>query len=136
MRGTDPFGEPTDSRDEVARLGSARNRASFFVSIPKWTACAFIAWQVRLSIEAMAGPNAAPSLLIRLGREVSYWEIVCWLAGALGVLAGLYSRRLLRRQAEKETLNSAILEKRLMAALGPGPSPIAPKPATSPGSRE
>jgi hypothetical protein len=124
----DPIVESAEMSNEAARRQNARNRASFLISIPKWAAYAVIAWQVRLSIEAMTGANATPSLLMRIGREVSYWEIVCWLAGALGVLAGLYSRHLLRRQVDKDALNTAILEKRLMAA---GSSPIAHRPASS-----
>jgi len=86
----------------------------FITSLPKWAAIAIIAWQAGISIEALASRSALPSLLItRFGRQASYWEVVCWAAGILGIFFGLYSRRLLRRQSALDTARLGAIERRL-----------------------
>jgi len=95
-------------------LREAYRRGSFFSSLPKWAAVAIIAWQAGISIRALASKDSLPSLLLtRFGRQASYWEVVCWVAGILGILFGLYSWRLLRRQAGMDTARLFALEKRL-----------------------
>ncbi len=84
-----------------------------FVSLPKWAAYAIIAWQVRLSIEALVGQYAVPSLLTRFWRQASVWEVVCWAAAVLGLLLGFYSRHLLSRQAARDLARLDSLENRL-----------------------
>jgi hypothetical protein len=49
--------------DVSAGMRWADRLGTLLVSLPKWTACAVIAWQIRLSIEVLAGKNAMPSLL-------------------------------------------------------------------------
>ena len=83
-------------------------------SLPKWVAVSVIAWQAGISLEALASKNALASLLIeRFGRETSYWEVICWVAGILGILFGLHSRRLLRRQSALDSARLNALEQRL-----------------------
>jgi len=89
--------------------------------LPKWIALAIIAWQARLSIEALAGRNAIPSLLTRFGREASYWELVCWAAALIGILYGAYSQHLLHRRDSQDMLKVELLEKRLLALHGQSP---------------
>lgn len=93
----------TDSAPEVtAGIQRADRMGAFLVALPKWTAIAVIAWQIRLSIEALAGKYAFPSLLTRFWRQASAWEVVCWVAGISGLLFGLYTRHLLNRQAARD----------------------------------
>ena len=99
-------------------LKRADRVGAFLTSLPKWTAYAIIAWQARLSIEALAGKNAVASLLIRFGRETSYWELACWAAGLLGILYGGYSHHLLRRQMTADMLKIGTIEKRLKTIVG------------------
>ncbi len=88
----------------------------FLTSLPKWAAVAVIVWQAGISIVALADRSAVPSLLLqRFGRQASYWEVVCWIAGALGIFFGLYSRRLLRRQSHFDTARLGALERRFSA---------------------
>jgi hypothetical protein len=95
-------------------LRKADRLGLFLTSLPKWTAIAIIAWQFAISIEALASKSSVPSLLItRFGREASYWEVVCWVAGLFGILFGLYNRRLLRRQLALDTARLNAIERRL-----------------------
>ncbi len=94
------------------RMRTADRRGLLVTSIPKWVAWAIIAWQVRLSIEALAGKNGLASFLIRFGRETSFWELGCWIAGLLGILFGLYNHHLLRIQITKGTTGDTVLEHR------------------------
>ncbi len=98
----------------------ADRMGALLISLPKWAAYAVIAWQVRLSIEALVGKYAFPSLLIRFWRQASAWEVVCWVAGLLGLLLGLYSRHLLNRQITRDLSRMDAFEKRLdeMAVSG------------------
>lgn len=89
--------------DSNARFEKADRLGALISSLPKWTAYAIIAWQARLSIEALAGKGAPASLLTRFGRETSSWELACWIAGILGIIFGLYSRYLLRRYRTLES---------------------------------
>jgi hypothetical protein len=118
----DTQGTPADSERQQVRVPSntelklrkADRVGIFITSLPKWVAIAIIAWQAGISIEALASRNALPSLLImRFGRQTSYWEVVCWAAGILGIFVGLYSRRLLRRQLALDTARLAAIERRL-----------------------
>jgi hypothetical protein len=66
----------SDSKLEWAvRLGA------LLTTIPKWAAYAVIAWQIRLSIEALSGKNAGAALLTRFERQTTSWELICWVAG-------------------------------------------------------
>ena len=96
-----------------AGVQKADRLGAFLISLPKWVAYAVIAWQVRLSIEALVGQYAFPSLLIRFWRQASAWEVVCWIAGMLGLLLGFYSRHLLNRQIARDLSHMDAIEKRL-----------------------
>ena len=109
------------STDLSARMRTADRRGLLLTSIPKWAAWATIAWQVRLSVEALAGKNGLASFLIRFGRETSYWELGCWAAGLLGIMFGIYNRHLLRLQITKGSVHMTTLENRVKAVYGDGP---------------
>jgi hypothetical protein len=118
----DTQSRPVDSERQQVRVPSntelelwkADRVGIFITSLPKWVAIAVIAWQAGISIEALASRSALPSLLImRFGRQASYWEVVCWVAGILGVFFGLYSWRLLRRQSALDTARLGAIERRL-----------------------
>jgi hypothetical protein len=99
--------------DFSAGIQKADRLGALLVSLPKWTAWAIIAWQVRLSIEALVGKNAVPSLLIRFWRQASIWEVGCWIASMLGLIFGLYSRHLVKRQVARDLSRIDSIEKRL-----------------------
>ena len=105
--------------DLSGEIQKADRLGAFFVSLPKWAALAVIAWQIRLSIEALAGQYAFPSLLTRFWRQASIWEVVCWGAGMLGLLFGFYSRHLLNRQVVRDLSRMDSIEKRLDALAHP-----------------
>jgi hypothetical protein len=109
-----------DSLDFSAGIQKADRLGTLLVSLPKWTACAVIAWQIRLSIEVLVGKYAFPSLLTRFWRQASVWEVVCWTAGMLGLLLGFYSRHLLNRQVTQALMRMDSLERRLDARSAPG----------------
>jgi len=115
-----------------AGIERADNLGALAASLPKWVAWTVIAWQAGLSIPALAGKGALPSLLMRFERQASYWEIVCWIAGLLGILFGLYSRHLLHRQRTKEDLSLEAIERQLQAVLGSPASGATP--TTNPSS--
>jgi len=98
-----------------AGMQKADRLGAFFTSLPKWAAFAVIAWQIRLSIEALVGKYAFPSLLTRFWRQASVWEVVCWAAGMLGLLFGFYSRHLLNRQVARDLSRLDFIEKRIDA---------------------
>jgi hypothetical protein len=110
--------------DLVRRLRRSGNTGSLITSIPKWAAYAIIAWQAAISIEAMTGKTGLASLLERFGRQASYWEVVCWVAGLLGILFGLYSRHLLRKHVARDAARLDALERRLFENLGTGPAVV------------
>jgi hypothetical protein len=97
------------------KIRKADRKGAILVSLPKWIAWAVIAWQIRLSIETLAGENAFPSLLTRFWRQASIWEVVCWSAGLLGLMLGLYCRHLLHRQVTRDLSRLNAIEKRLEA---------------------
>jgi hypothetical protein len=110
-----------NTRDFSAGIQRADKMGAFLVSLPKWAAWAIIAWQIRLSIEALTGKYAFPSFLTRFWRQASLWEVACWAGGMLCLAFGLYNRHLLRRQTARnlDRLNS--IEKRLrVQAAGDG----------------
>jgi hypothetical protein len=109
-----------DTLDFSAGIQKADRLGAILVSLPKWTAYALIAWQIRLSIETLVGKYAFPSLLTRFWRQASVWEVVCWAAGMLGLLLGLYSRRLLNRQMTRDLARMDSLERRLDAREAEG----------------
>jgi hypothetical protein len=118
--------EPDDlpheaAADLSARMRTADRRGLLLASIPKWAAWAIIAWQIRLSVEALAGKNGLASFLIRFGRETSYWELGCWAAGLLGIMFGIYNRHLLRLQITKGSVHMTTLENRVKAIYGDSP---------------
>ena len=111
---TVPEGRPDNIPPAVvAKMRKADKMGALLVSLPKWIAGAVIAWQIRLSIEVLAGKYALPSLLIRFWRQASPWEVLCWIAGALGVIFGLYSRYLLHRQVFQHLSQLRAIEKHL-----------------------
>jgi hypothetical protein len=124
MKNGETHSEPTPGRQretpaEVdAGFQKADRLGALVVSLPKWTAYAIIAWQAALSVEALSGKNAIASLLIRFGREASFWEVVCWAAALLGILYGLYNRHLLRRQITKESLRMQSVERQIRTLYG------------------
>jgi hypothetical protein len=99
--------------DISAGIQKADRTGALLVSLPKWTAWAIIAWQIRLSIEALVGKNAVPSLLIRFWRQASIWEVGCWIAGMLGLIFGLHSQQLLKRQLARDLSRIQSIERRL-----------------------
>ncbi len=118
----------SERQADMELIRRANYRGKLVTSIPKWIALAIIAWQVRLSVDAMAGKNGIASLLVRFGREASYWEVVCWAGGILGVLYGLYSSHLLRRYMAHDASRLNAIERRLN--LIPGPNLPESKPST------
>ena len=109
--------EKVDEEDALldfsAGVQNADRLGAFLVSLPKWAACIVIGWQIRLSIEVLVGKYAFPSLLTRFWRQASVWEVVCWIAGILGLLLGFYSLRLLNRQAARDLARMDSFERRL-----------------------
>ncbi len=104
-------------------LAKADRLGILITSLPKWVTLAVVAWQAGISIRALADRSALASLLItRFGRETSYWEIVCWVAGILGLFAGLYNWRLLKRQSTMDTARLRTLERRLGLVDEPVPT--------------
>jgi len=95
----------------AARLQKAEQKGALLAALPKWAALAVIVWQAAISIRGLSG--AMPSLLLRVGRETTVWELVCWIAGVLGLLFGAYSHHLLRRQKSQIMLSYRLLENRL-----------------------
>jgi hypothetical protein len=89
---------PRDGSPDEAevKLRWADRLGAFLTSTPKWIALAVVAWQARLSIEALAGKNGLASFLARFNQQTTTWELVCWLAAVAGIVYGLYSRFLLR----------------------------------------
>ena len=79
------------------RVRSADRMGTLITTVPKWIALAVVAWQTRLSIEALSGKSALSSLVMRFDRQTTTWELVCWAAGAVGLLYGIYSRMVLGR---------------------------------------
>ncbi len=110
-----------DTLDLSKEMKKADMRGSLIVSLPKWILAAVIAWQIRLSVEALVGDHAVPSLLIRFWRQVSIWEVACWGAGMLGLAFGFYSWHLLKSQAVRDLSRLTDIENRLDAlAAMPG----------------
>jgi hypothetical protein len=98
--------------DELAsRLEKAEQKGAFITALPKWAAVAIIVWQAAISIRGLSG--AMPSLLLRVGRETTVWELVCWIAAVLGLFFGAYNHHLLRRQKSQIMLSYRLLENRL-----------------------
>ena len=105
--------EDNTALDFSTRIHKADRAGALLVSLPKWIAWAVIAWQIRLSIEGLVGEHAIPSLLIRFYRQASIWEVGCWSAGVLGLIFGLYSRHLVKRQLDRDASRIESIEKRL-----------------------
>jgi hypothetical protein len=105
--------QENDKIDFSIDIQKADRMGALIVSLPKWIAWATIAWQIRLSIEALVGKYAFPSLLTRFWRQASAWEVACWGAGMLGLVFGVYSRRLLKRQITQDWSRIESMEKRL-----------------------
>jgi|WetSurSiteA1Bulk_404760.scaffolds.fasta_scaffold78803_2 hypothetical protein len=113
------FTQQDKSPDDLAvRLQRAEQKGAIITALPKWAALAIITWQAAISIRGLSG--AMPSLLLRIGRETSIWELVCWLAGVLGILYGAYSHHLMRRQKSQILSSYQLLENRLAALSGAG----------------
>ena len=95
-----------ETPDESIRkaLKSADQLSLWLTSAPKWLALAVVAWQIRLSIEALTGRNGLASLLERFGRQTSLWELACWASGLAGVVLGIYSRIVLHRQQARPAM--------------------------------
>ena len=112
--------------DPLANILKADRKGAILVSLPKWIAWAVIAWQIRLSVETLAGENAFPSLLTRFWRQASVWEVVCWGTGLLGLILGLYCRYLLHRQVAQDLSRMNSIEKRLETL-----TPVSGRPSTA-----
>ncbi len=110
--------------DFLAGIRKTDRMGALLVALPKWIAWAIIAWQIRLSIEALVGKYAFPSLLNRFWRQASAWEVACWGVGMLCLIFGLYSRHLLNRQVARDLSRLDSIEKRLdaLAAASGNPS--------------
>jgi hypothetical protein len=91
----------------------AEKLGELITSLPKWAALAIIVWQGSLSVIALSQTGSSAALLTRFGRQASYWEVVCWIGGMLGIFYGLYSRHLLRRQEALGTERLEAMERRL-----------------------
>ena len=114
-----------DAADDLSsRILEADRKGTFLVSLPKWIAWVIIAWQVRLSIEALTGKYAFPSLLTRFWRQASIWEVVCWGVCMFGLMFGFHSRYLLHKQVTRDLSRMNSIEKRLdaMAAVSGKPA--------------
>ena len=59
------------------RVRSADRMGTLITTVPKWMALAVVAWQARLSIEALSGKSALSSLVMRFDRQTTTWELVC-----------------------------------------------------------
>jgi hypothetical protein len=105
--------------DSSPEFQKADRKGALLVSLPKWILAAVIAWQIRLSIEALVGEHAIPSLLTRFWRQASIWEVVTWGAGILGLIFGLYSRHLLKRQLVRDLSRLSAIENRLDTLKSP-----------------
>ncbi len=101
--------------DLSTRIPEADRKGAILVSLPKWIAWTIIAWQIRLSIEALTGQYAFPSLLTRFWRQASIWEVVCWGVCVLGLMFGFHSRYLLHKQVTRDLSRMNSIEKRLDA---------------------
>jgi hypothetical protein len=110
-----PIRNENDTVEFSSGIQRADRRGALIVSLPKWLAWAIIAWQIRLSIEALVGKYAFPSLLTRSWRQASIWEVVCWGAGMLGLAFGLHSRRLFKKQLAQDWARIKSIEERLDA---------------------
>jgi hypothetical protein len=99
--------------DFSTRVQKADRMGVMLVTIPKWIAWAVIAWQIRLSIEVLVGRYAFPSLLSRSWRQASIWEVVCWIAGMLGLAYGIYNRRLIKRRTAQDLSRLELIERHL-----------------------
>ncbi|HTY61923.1 MAG TPA: hypothetical protein VMG30_06665 [Acidobacteriota bacterium] len=99
--------------DHSAETQKADRQGKILVSLPKWIAWAVIAWQIRLSIEALTGKYAFPSLLTRSWRQASIWEVVCWTMAVLGLVFGIHYRYLVRKQLTRDLSRMQSIEKRL-----------------------
>lgn len=118
--------------DLSTEIQKADRKGTLLVSLPKWILAVVIAWQIRLSIEALVGEHAIPSLLIRFWRQASIWEVASWGAGMLGLIFGFYSRHLLKRQVVRDLSRLSVIEKRLDAiAEIPGGPTAAPDRSAS-----
>ena len=112
--GSDAGGRQQGTLEEFERrIRNADRFGNLLTSIPKWAAFAVIAWQATLSIVALSARDSLASFLTRFGRETSVWELICWLAGLLGVLYGLYSGHLLRSQITSGLRRLESLERRM-----------------------
>ena len=86
-----------ETRPLDKRVRSADRMGTMITTVPKWIALAVVAWQARLSIEALSGRSGLASLAMRFDRQTTLWELVCWAAGAVGLVCGIYSRMVLGR---------------------------------------
>ena len=118
--------------DLPTRVKDAERKGALLVSLPKWFAWAIIAWQIRLSIEALTGKYAFPSLLTRFWRQASVWEVACWGVCVLAIVFGLHSRYLLHKQVTRDLSRINSLEKKLdaLAAVSGKPATIDDRSAT------
>ncbi len=113
---SDPATTPENEEFESSiKIRRADRMGVLAVSLPKWIALAIIAWQIRLTVEALVGKYAFPSLVTRVWRQASVWEVVCWGTGLLGVVFGLFSRRLFKKQLAQDWIRIKSIEKRLDA---------------------
>jgi hypothetical protein len=112
--------------DLSAEIRKADRKGAVLVALPKWIAWAVIAWQIRLSIETLAGENAFPSLLTRFWRQASVWEVACWSVGLLSLIFGFYCRRLLHRHVVQDLSRLNSIEKRLETLTSVSGRPAAP----------
>jgi hypothetical protein len=119
--------------DYVSRIQRADQLGDLLASLPKWIALVIIAWQAALSIIALSGRDSLSAFLVRFGRETSYWELICWGAGLLGILFGLYTGHLLHRRTAEDFSRLEALDGRLrLMQNAPPPS----NSASSKSSRE
>jgi hypothetical protein len=118
--------------DLSTRILEADRKGALLVSLPKWIAWVIIAWQIRLSIEALTGKYAFPSLLTRFWRQASVWEVACWGACILGLMFGIHSRYLLHKQISRDLSRMDSIEKRLeaLAAVSGNPKGTDDRSAT------
>ena len=107
-----------DAQGSSVEIQKADRKGALLVSLPKWILAAVIAWQIRLSIEVLVGEHAMPSLLTRFWRQASIWEVASWSAGMLGLIFGLYSRHLLKRQVVRDLSRLSNIERRLDTPAG------------------
>ena len=105
--------EPDEIKQYVW-LRIADGISSFQASFGKYAAWVLIAWQTRIAVQALSGKETFASLIAQISyNDASLFNILCFALGVSGIGYGLFMRRLLRKQIEKDGEHIKRLEKLL-----------------------